>query len=55
LARIEIESLLLALARRVRRFELTGEPVRAMNNVIRAWASVPVRVEIDGSDEFETS
>jgi len=55
LARIEIESLLLALARRVRRFELTGEPVRAMNNVIRALASVPVRVEIDDTNEFETS
>jgi cytochrome P450 len=51
LARIEIESLLLALSRQVSRFVLTGEPRRAMNNVIRAFDSVPVRIEIDATNE----
>lgn len=45
LAKLEIVSLLDALARRVRRILPTGEPVVAMNNTIRAWASLPVEVE----------
>jgi len=48
LARIEIESLLTALARRVRRFVLTDEPTWTVNNAIRAFDSIPVRVELDG-------
>ncbi|MFC6674267.1 cytochrome P450 [Marinobacterium aestuariivivens] len=46
LARLEIISLLEALTRRVARFELAGEPVVAMNNTIRAYASLPVRIEV---------
>ena len=46
LARLEIRSLLLALARRVERFELNG-PVRTVTNAtIHAFASVPVRAHV---------
>jgi cytochrome P450 len=44
LARMETESLLAALARSVTRFRI-GEPERALNNLIRALASLPVIVE----------
>ncbi|MEZ5649762.1 MAG: cytochrome P450/oxidoreductase [Burkholderiaceae bacterium] len=44
LARLEIRCLLRALARRVERFEFAGEPTIAMNNTIRAFATLPVRV-----------
>jgi cytochrome P450/ferredoxin-NADP reductase len=47
LARLEIVSLLQALARRVKAIELDGEPVVAMNNTIRAYAALPVRVQRD--------
>lgn len=50
LARLEIILLLEALRRRVKRFELAGPPEVAMNNVIRAYAKLPVRVEL--SDEI---
>jgi len=43
LARLEIECLLEALVPLVRRFE-TGTPVRAMNNTLRGYASLPVTV-----------
>ncbi|MFC4463775.1 cytochrome P450 [Streptomyces xiangluensis] len=43
-ARLEAETLLTALARRVERIELTGEPRRHLNNTLRSWASIPVRV-----------
>ncbi|TDD68039.1 cytochrome P450 [Actinomadura darangshiensis] len=43
-ARLESEALLTALARRVRRIELAGEPVRHHNNTLRAWKTLPVRV-----------
>jgi cytochrome P450/ferredoxin-NADP reductase len=46
LARREIILLLEALRRRVERFELLGEPVVAMNNTIRAFASMPVKVHL---------
>ena len=36
--------LLQALARRVQRFELVGEPRTVLNSTIHAYASVPVRV-----------
>jgi cytochrome P450 len=49
LARIEIEALLKSLLRNVRRFVITDEPTRAVNNVIRAFASLPVRIETDGA------
>ncbi|MCW0212935.1 MAG: cytochrome P450 [Pseudonocardia sp.] len=45
LARMETEALLTALARSVTRFRL-GEPVRALNNLIRAFGSLPVTVEV---------
>lgn len=44
LARMETESLLAALARSVTRFRL-GTPQRALNNLIRAFHTVPVTVE----------
>lgn len=43
-ARLEAESLLHALARRVERIEPAGEPRRHLNNTMRAWASMPVRL-----------
>ena len=46
LARREIILLLEALRRRVERFELRTEPVIAMNNTIRAFASMPVKVHL---------
>lgn len=49
LARLEIVSLLQALARRVKTIALDGTPVVAMNNTIRAYASLPVVVEADDS------
>lgn len=47
LARLEIVSLLQSLARRVKTIRLDGAPVVAMNNTIRAYASLPVVVEPD--------
>ncbi|NKE10856.1 cytochrome P450, partial [Kocuria subflava] len=46
-ARLEAEAILNALIRRVQHLELNGEPVRHLNNTLHAWASVPVRVELD--------
>lgn len=43
LARIEVEALLHALAKRVESFQ-TGEPVPHLNNVIRGLASLPTRI-----------
>jgi cytochrome P450 len=45
-ARLEAEALLTALARRVRRIELAGEPRRHLNNTLRAWSSMPLRVHL---------
>jgi 4-methoxybenzoate monooxygenase (O-demethylating) len=44
LARMEAEFILGALARRVDRIELAGEPRRRLNNTLRAFASLPVEV-----------
>lgn len=44
-ARLEAEALLTALARRVGHLELAGEPQRHLNNTLRSWASLPVRVQ----------
>ncbi len=49
LARLEIVSLLQSLARRVQTIRLDGEPVVAMNNTIRAYASLPVVVQADAA------
>ncbi len=46
LARREIILLLEALRRRVERFELLAEPTVAMNNTIRAFATMPVKVHL---------
>ncbi|WP_405724896.1 cytochrome P450 [Streptomyces sp. NBC_00028] len=43
-ARLEAESLLTALARHVEHLELAGEPRRHLNNTLRSWASLPVRI-----------
>jgi hypothetical protein len=43
-ARLEAEVLLGALARRVRRFEPAGAPVRHHNNTLRALRSLPLRL-----------
>jgi cytochrome P450 len=43
-ARLEGEALITALARRVTAFELTGPPRRHLNNTLRAWASLPMRL-----------
>jgi cytochrome P450 len=43
-ARLEGEVILSALARRVKRIELIGEPVRRLNNTLRAFASLPLRL-----------
>jgi cytochrome P450 len=43
-ARLEGEVVLGALARRVKRIELVGEPVRRLNNTLRAFASLPMRL-----------
>lgn len=44
LARLEMQSLLRGLVPLVKRWELAGEPVVAMNNTIRAFEHLPVRV-----------
>jgi len=44
LARLEATEVLAALAARVGRFELVGKPVRKLNTLIRAFASLPVRL-----------
>jgi cytochrome P450 len=44
LARLEAEAVFRALAQRVTGIELAGEPVRALNNITRGFARVPVRV-----------
>lgn len=44
IARLEGEALVSALARKAKSLELAGPPVRQYNNVLRAFASLPVRV-----------
>ena len=46
-ARLEAETLVTALARRVATIELDGPTVRHHNNTLRAWESIPVRVTLD--------
>jgi 4-methoxybenzoate monooxygenase (O-demethylating) len=43
-ARLESESLLTALARRVRSIKPAGPAVRHHNNTLRSWESIPLRV-----------
>jgi len=44
LAKLEAHAVFKALATRVERIELTGEPVRALNNITRGFSSLPVRI-----------
>ena len=44
IARLEAEAILKALLARVETLALAGPPVRRLNNTLRAFASVPVRV-----------
>ncbi len=45
MARLEGEIVLSALARRVRRIELVGPPVRQLNNTLRGLDALPIAVE----------
>lgn len=45
-ARLEAEALIRALARRVATIELAGPTQRHHNNTLRAWRSIPLRVEL---------
>jgi len=44
IAKLEAEILLGELAKRVKRFELDGEPVRRPNNTLRGFSHLPIRV-----------
>ncbi|WP_009478418.1 cytochrome P450 [Rhodococcus sp. JVH1] len=48
-SRLETEALLTAFAQRVERWELSGPPTAALNNTLRALASLPVRVHQDAA------
>jgi cytochrome P450 len=43
-ARLESEAIFAALARRVVSFELTGEPKRRLNNTLRGFDTLPLRI-----------
>jgi cytochrome P450 len=45
-ARMEGEIVLTALAKRVKAIELSGEPRLLLNNTLRGWASLPVKVVV---------
>ena len=44
MALMQAGSLMTAFARRVKRFELTGQPRRTLNNATRLFVSLPVAV-----------
>ncbi|WP_052425131.1 cytochrome P450 [Streptomyces fulvoviolaceus] len=44
LARLEVHAVLKAMAARVQRIELAGEPVPALSNITRGFRNLPVRV-----------
>ncbi|MGO9355065.1 MAG: cytochrome P450, partial [Mycobacterium sp.] len=44
LARLEMEAMLTALMRQVSRIELAGEPTWALNNIIRFYERLPLRL-----------
>jgi hypothetical protein len=44
-SRVEAEIVLAALAQRVERIEITGQPRRRPNNTLHAWSSLPVTVQ----------
>jgi cytochrome P450 len=43
-ARLEAEAVFSALARHVQSFELTGEPTRRLNNLLRGFDTLPLRI-----------
>jgi len=43
-ARLETEAILVALAKRVETFELVGEPRRRLNNTLRGFDTLPLRI-----------
>ncbi|WP_329061638.1 cytochrome P450 [Amycolatopsis sp. NBC_01480] len=43
IARLEVELVLTALAKRVDRLESAGEPVPKLNNTLKGWSSAPVQ------------
>jgi cytochrome P450 len=47
LARIEMQAMLTALMQQVRRIELAGEPTWALNNIIRCYNRLPLRLIAD--------
>ncbi|MER6910135.1 cytochrome P450 [Streptomyces sp. NPDC000594] len=55
LARLEAECLLTALVRRVETLEPAGPARRRLNNTLRSWDSVPVRVRLAGSEQNVSS
>ena len=44
MARLETEAILTALAKRVESFEFTGEPQLRLNNTLRGFDTMPLRV-----------
>ena len=46
LARLEMQAMLSALLNRVGRIELAGEPTWALNNVIRCYERLPLRLTV---------
>ncbi|MBY5379187.1 cytochrome P450 [Rhizobium leguminosarum] len=44
-ARLEGELILTALARKVKRIRITGEPIRAFNNTLRGLTSLPLEID----------
>jgi 4-methoxybenzoate monooxygenase (O-demethylating) len=45
-ARLEAASLLTAMIQRIESVELAGKPLRHLNNTLRAWKSLPLRVTV---------
>ena len=44
LARLEANAVFKAMAKRIRKIEITGEPVRALDNITRGFDSIPARI-----------
>lgn len=44
IARLEAEVVLTALANRIDRFELSGQPQPKLNNTLKGWASIPIDI-----------
>lgn len=44
LARLQMDAVITALTKRVKKIELVSEPELRLNNFVRSWSSVPVRV-----------